>query len=1189
MNVITQIGEIIPKPYLPLKGTLAATIESTLLPLMTTLAKHILSKTVHLWLVLATSTSLFSATWDGGGDDDEYSTALNWSDDLVPSGPAETTQDISGAYTVVRNVDSTSARTLVNDGAVLNVTSGSHNDSKAGNTIRNFVGNGSSGTVNMSGASTTYLIGHKLAIAYNSNSDGAFYHTGGALNVYRGSNSLIGGYGGLFALGHSISIGGNSTHTNGTGIYEISDGSLNTRTGVGVGNNGIFSIVGSAATEIRLGGSNTDAGWFALSADGTLKATIDAGGITPIYVEDDGAMTSAVELQAGSLLDLSFNIPAINGTWTLIEVEDGDVVDNGLALAPGVSSDWSFAIDNSGTNGLLTVSYMNGGRNSVTVTSLAELVLYMDDSYTDVVMAPGTYQIGPDDVTSGLLDDGDTYLFHFSGSDSTFDFTGVKFEIDTYIYRSFGNNEVRAIEITGQDLVLSNLTMEDIGTARPGKTALAVKLNGWRNLVEGFTITIRGAVPYGYGDIFGKGAGPVISHKKHSGILIAGDDNTLRDATLYHRAYGHGIFVQGAINTLIEGCYVEGELSTTDRVLAEAGTGSRADNAAFQTVWGFPLRAGNAFSLQEDGIRTYNTGSDQTGAPRNTADITVRDCTVYRMRSGVTIGFTNGTQYVDNCVAIQCENAYWIQNGDIVDSAADSQVGIVLSSPYGNSGTKNVDLTIVKNDNEGGEHNRMLAYIAGRNDNITFRSSAANTSVNQNIKLVVGGNRDSYRYDLTDTGLIADQGVINNLTNYPVELSSKSSSISGSSWGAVTNNGSSNSVTSTTHSTLGGYAMMQTIQAEDFTAESGTVQLPTNNGGISVGDIQDGDWIRFDDVIFGSGPKYIEALVAGWNNGGSIEVRLDTAAGTLLGTLNVSGSATPENWVTETVAIARTQGMHDVYLVFTGGAGDLLELDHFKFTERDFDPYNRDSDNLIAHYKFDEGTGSIATDATGNGHDGTISNASWTTGTEQGALAFDGSSSTVEIPGSLLDNMEEEITVSLWVYGDDTQPLVGSVFYAQSAGGDRILNGHLPYSDSNIYWDSGNSSGYDRLQKVATTGQFEGQWNHWTFVKNTSQSDTLIYHNGELFAASQTSSEAIGDATAASIGSRLGINNYLGTIDDVKFYNAALSRNEVKEMYDRYLAIDSYTLTYTAGSNGSITGTRSQTIDHGFNGTAVTA
>ena len=36
-------------------------------------------------------------------------------------------------------------------------------------------------------------------------------------------------------------------------------------------------------------------------------------------------------------------------------------------------------------------------------------------------------------------------------------------------------------------------------------------------------------------------------------------------------------------------------------------------------------------------------------------------------------------------------------------------------------------------------------------------------------------------------------------------------------------------------------------------------------------------------------------------------------------------------------------------------------------------------------------------------------------------------------------------------------------------------------------------------------------------------------------------------------------------------------------------AINTYTLTYTAGANGTITGTSPQTVNHGGNGTEVTA
>ncbi|MDF7805975.1 carbohydrate-binding protein [Pontiellaceae bacterium B12219] len=300
--------------------------------------------------------SVQADVWTGAGDGVSYEDALNWNPST--NAFAGSTRDIDGAFTVNRAVDVTVDRTFVQGGATLNVTAGTHADGRAGNTIRNFVGNGSKGTVNVSGESTVYDVGHVLAIAHSSNSDGTVRLTGGTLNVGRGGNSLISGYGGIFTRGHAVSIGGNNGNSGVTGLMEISGGLLKTRTGLAVGMNGTLSIVGSGAG-ILLGGSNDDAGWFALSADGRLKATVDAGGITRIFVEDkdnSSTLNPTAELQAGSLLEVT-RTTEYGGTWTLLEVENGTITNNGIAFAEGVDTNiWSFNVDNSGPNGILTIT-----------------------------------------------------------------------------------------------------------------------------------------------------------------------------------------------------------------------------------------------------------------------------------------------------------------------------------------------------------------------------------------------------------------------------------------------------------------------------------------------------------------------------------------------------------------------------------------------------------------------------------------------------------------------------------------------------------------------------------------------------------------------------------------------------------------------------------------------------------------
>jgi hypothetical protein len=53
---------------------------------------------------------------------------------------------------------------------------------------------------------------------------------------------------------------------------------------------------------------------------------------------------------------------------------------------------------------------------------------------------------------------------------------------------------------------------------------------------------------------------------------------------------------------------------------------------------------------------------------------------------------------------------------------------------------------------------------------------------------------------------------------------------------------------------------------------------------------------------------------------------------------------------------------------------------------------------LVAAYSFNEGSGTNVTDASGNGNNGTIANAAWTTSGKYGnALVFNGSNALVTI------------------------------------------------------------------------------------------------------------------------------------------------------------------------------------------------
>ncbi|MGJ8695823.1 MAG: LamG-like jellyroll fold domain-containing protein [Verrucomicrobiaceae bacterium] len=795
------------------------------------------------------------------------------------------------------------------------------------------------------------------------------------------------------------------------------------------------------------------------------------------------------------------------------------------------------------------------------MSSLNQLIPYLDDDNANVVMTPGTYRITPADVTSGLFPS--TPLLNFSGHNSTFDFSGVTIEVETEVFRSFGNVDVVEVGVFGEDLVLKNLTLIDIGTARPQRTALGMVLDGRRNRVEGFSQTIRGSYPYGYGDIFGKGAGYVVKHFKHSAILVRGDSNHLLNCDVFHRAYGHGIFCQGSLDAVIEGCYVEGEMRSSDEVLAEAGTGTHADVVNFETDWaadpvgdptgpGYTLQAGWMFSLQEDGIRAYNTGPDPDGVTRNTRNLQVIDCTVKNMRSGVTIGFCDNTKYVEGCVSLGCENGFWVgTEGQIVECAGDAQFGPLLENNYQNDRDSVVDLTVLDSGAVYGDH--PLAYIGGNGHNITLRQPAA--SVNQNLEIMVNGIRQGLRQFAVNpqyNDFSSNNVVLNNLTNYPVVLGAKSTGTSGQSGGMVTDNGTSNGLSSATISGCGGFSIGKTIEAEDFCGQSGVVVESGGGGIMSVGMIEDGDWIRFDDVFFGVGPDRVEARVAGGTGGGTIEVRLGGVSGTLIGTCEVAGSAVGETWVTRSAELTEVQGLHDLYLVFTGESGVLLNLDSLVLGHGQSDAASRKAESLVGCWKFDEGAGLSGLDSSGMGHHGTLTSASWVPGYAETALDFDGGGDKVSVPSAAFSDIDNEVTIAMWVYGAPSQPLEDSVFYAENSSNGRVFNIHLPYSNSSVYWDAGNSGGYDRIQKAAAVSQFEGQWNHWVFTKNATEGTMKAYHNGVLFMAGIGETRPMDGVDEATIGGRIGNSSYSGMIDEVKLYRMALTESEVGSLYEGY-------------------------------------
>jgi predicted alpha-1,6-mannanase (GH76 family) len=121
------------------------------------------------------------------------------------------------------------------------------------------------------------------------------------------------------------------------------------------------------------------------------------------------------------------------------------------------------------------------------------------------------------------------------------------------------------------------------------------------------------------------------------------------------------------------------------------------------------------------------------------------------------------------------------------------------------------------------------------------------------------------------------------------------------------------------------------IEAENFNYLKGVFVEQGDNPDDTtpyLANIKNDFWTAYNQVSFGDyEAKAIEFRVSNPDNAGSIEVRLGSPTGTLIGTIDIPTDA---DWKTISSEIIPVDGIKNIYLVFKGN-GNLFQLNYFRF------------------------------------------------------------------------------------------------------------------------------------------------------------------------------------------------------------------------------------------------------------------
>ena len=119
-------------------------------------------------------------------------------------------------------------------------------------------------------------------------------------------------------------------------------------------------------------------------------------------------------------------------------------------------------------------------------------------------------------------------------------------------------------------------------------------------------------------------------------------------------------------------------------------------------------------------------------------------------------------------------------------------------------------------------------------------------------------------------------------------------------------------------------------EAETMAWSQGLKTAKDDESGIYVTSIHNRDFLQVKAVDFGKGAKTFEVRAATITKG-KIEIRLDGLDGTLLGVCNINNTGGWNTWKTFTADVEKVGGVHDLYLVFRGGDGEMFNMDYWRF------------------------------------------------------------------------------------------------------------------------------------------------------------------------------------------------------------------------------------------------------------------
>ena len=211
--------------------------------------------------------------------------------------------------------------------------------------------------------------------------------------------------------------------------------------------------------------------------------------------------------------------------------------------------------------------------------------------------------------------------------------------------------------------------------------------------------------------------------------------------------------------------------------------------------------------------------------------------------------------------------------------------------------------------------------------------------------------------------------------------------------------------------------------------------------------------------------------------------------------------------------------------------------------------------SLVAHWPFDEGTGTSLEDASGNGHDGDIKGeVKWIDGPFGKALEFDGETGLATIATSAKLNFGDDFSVLLWVRTNQVRAknadwwMGGWIINKDMGGQQDTTDWAVANVDGKLAFVTGNKE-TDKDDIVASTKAIsDGKWHHIALTRVRKSGVNTIYFDGVKDASLV---KGLGLPVSNDVVMTIGghpagaAHAFAGAVDDMAIFTKVLSADEI--------------------------------------------